>query len=237
MRVVCAWVEMVCAEFCGLRRATAPELARGPRRNLKSALPGEWSGRIFREAMAFLPKRPRNAISLWGILLVLVVVLIAATLLFPALRCRLIEPEVKTQAKNDACQIATAISAYVSEYGEFPFPSKADVTISGGAEQSYIMDLLSGQSIGGHNPRKIVFLEIPKARNGRNGRVNGTGPFIDSWGNAYFIAFDGDENGVLQGSKGDAWDAAIRKRVFVWSRGDPKSAGFNDPKRWIKSWE
>jgi len=61
--------------------------------------------------MAFLPKRPRNAISLWGILLVLVVVLIAATLLFPALRCRLIEPEVKTQAKNDACQIATAISA------------------------------------------------------------------------------------------------------------------------------
>jgi prepilin-type N-terminal cleavage/methylation domain-containing protein len=177
----------------------------------------------------------RSGFTLIELLVVISIIAILAGLLFPAVQGAL-EAAKKTQAKNDATNIANAISAYMSEYGKLPTDQNSDVT--GSQDTSDIMDVLSGTDKNDLNPRKITFLEIPNAKSGKNGRVsNGgtqTGAYLDPWGQAYWIAMDADYDEQIQTSE----FGMLRKNVLVWSKGNPsKTKDSKDPKKWIKSWE
>jgi type II secretory pathway pseudopilin PulG len=185
------------------------------------------------------PSSRRASTFIW-FLVITAIVAILLTLLYPSSPGGLYIA-TKTQAKNDARQIATAINAYVSEYGRLPTKAHTDVTVSDDGAESEIMDVLCPpnlQSPPAENPKGITFLEIPRAtKDGRNGRANGTGPYLDPWGNAYFIALDGDRDGFVWAPAGSAHRARVHKTVAVWSRGDPKREGYDRPEKWIKSWE
>jgi prepilin-type N-terminal cleavage/methylation domain-containing protein len=180
----------------------------------------------------------RSGFTLIELLVVISIIAILAGLLFPAVQGAL-EAAKKTQAKNDATNIANAISAYMSEYGKLPTDQNSDVT--GSQDTSDIMDVLSGTDKNDLNPRKITFLEIPNVKDNqhpKNGRVsNGgaqTGAYLDPWGQAYWVAMDADYDEEIQTSD----FGALRKTVLVWSKGNPsKTKDSKDPKKWIKSWE
>jgi len=177
----------------------------------------------------------RRAFTLIELLVVISILAVLMTLLFPAVS-RVFDTAKKTQAKNDATQLASAVTAYYAEYGKMPLAQTSDTQIndSGGD----FVNLLSGQNINNGNPRQIVFLEVPKAKSGKNGaEATGAGfssAFKDSWGNAYEVWVDGDYNNVIKGPDG----SDIRKTVLVWSTGKPKGTAKNtEQKDFIKSWE
>jgi prepilin-type N-terminal cleavage/methylation domain-containing protein len=172
----------------------------------------------------------RSAFTLIELLVVISIIAILAGLLFPAVQGAL-EAAKKTQAKNDATNIANAITAYMGEYGKLP---QAD-SEQGSQDNAAIMDTLSGTDATS-NPRKITFLEIPNAKNGKNGRVDGTGSYLDPWGEAYWVAVDVDYSEDMPDPAGGG--ANLRKTVLVWSKGNKsKKADYENPKKWIKSWE
>jgi prepilin-type N-terminal cleavage/methylation domain-containing protein len=177
----------------------------------------------------------RRAFTLIELLVVISILAILMTLLFPAVG-RAFEQVKKTQAKNDATQIATAITSYYSEYGKMPLAGTADTQINDTGGQ--FVNLLSGQNINNENPRQIVFLEVPRAKSGKNGAEsaggNYTSAFKDSWGQPYQVWVDGDYDNVIKGPDG----TDIRKTVLVWSTGKPNGKALNtEQKNFIKSWE
>lgn len=135
----------------------------------------------------------------------------------------------KAQAKNDVTQIATAVTAFETEYGRLPGTSHGAV---GGKVLAALMG--SNATI---NPRGIVFIEVNAAKNGKSGLSNGV--FIDPWGGAYQIAYaSGTNNRVVAGTNG----IEVRKRVAVWN--DPtlgkEEWSLSPPikaRRYVTSWE
>ncbi len=134
-----------------------------------------------------------------------------------------IENAKRAQAKNDVTQIATAIISYETEYGRLPETT--------GTVDADLLETLGAQN-DDTNPRGIVFLEIPTAKGGKNG-AEGTGAtfssgYKDSWGEVYQIAVDDDYNNQVT-----ADGVTVRKKVAVWSEGNPSKT----PKKLVKSWE
>jgi prepilin-type N-terminal cleavage/methylation domain-containing protein len=175
----------------------------------------------------------RSGFTLIELLVVISIIAILAGLLFPAVQGAL-EAAKKTQAKNDATQIATAITAYMGEYGKLPTGSGSG-NLNG---DNTLVNILSGQDETA-NPRKITFLEVPNAKNGANGAEGSGGAFSsgykDPWKNVYEVRVDDDYDEVIT----DTPDGSqVRKSVIVWSKGNPaKTKDFNNPKKYIKSWE
>lgn len=178
----------------------------------------------------------RRAFTLIELLVVISIIAILLTLLFPAADAAF-EAAKKAKAKNDASQIAIAINAYMSEYGKLPPPADTGAD-DADANKPALWDALLPATGGtppanDPNPRGIVFLEIPKAKNRNNGRVENAGQYLDSWGQPYGIALDGNYDNSVD-FQGDP----IRKTVIVWSSGKPKNGAANtDPKKFVKSWE
>lgn len=177
----------------------------------------------------------RSGFTLIELLVVISIIAILAGLLFPAVQGAL-EAAKKTQAKNDATNIANAISAYMAEYGKLP-TTQSDSDVTGTQETSEIMDVLSGVDQNNLNPRKITFLEVPNAKNGKNGRVNNggsqSGAYLDPWGEAYWVAMDADYSEDIADPSGSG---TIRKTALVWSKGNLLKKDSKDPKKWITSW-
>jgi prepilin-type N-terminal cleavage/methylation domain-containing protein len=178
----------------------------------------------------------RRAFTLIELLVVIAILAILMSMLFPAVS-KALDNAKRTQAKNDVTQIAAAISAYQNEYGKLPIPGGAsgDVTNQDGA----VYDILSGADTN-NNPRAIVFLAAPRSASQKNGRMNGTGPYYDPWGNQpYHVAMDGDYNNSLQNPEGGS-TPTIQASVLVWSTGNPKYKSTdpsNPTKNWVKSWQ
>ncbi len=174
----------------------------------------------------------RHAFTLIELLVVISILAILMGLLFPAVQGAL-ESARKTQAKNDATQIATAIQGYLSEYGRMPSAITSDTQDANGDE---LLDTLSGKNINNSNPRQIVFLEIPRAKGGKNGRVDGTGPYKDPWGGPtgqYRIFGDSDYDNKID-FEGDT----VIKTVLVYSKGNSShKKDYDNKDKWIKSWE
>ncbi|HEY8899211.1 MAG TPA: type II secretion system protein [Chthoniobacterales bacterium] len=180
----------------------------------------------------------RRGFTLIELLVVIAILAILMTLLFPAVQGAM-ETAKKTQAKNDVTQIVAAINAYVAEYGKMPIAGGGNTDVEGDAGNSEVLwEVLSGQNVNDLNPRELVFMEVPNAKSGKNGRVaNGnrqTGQFLDSWNKPYKIAMDGDYDNKVRGPNG----SDITKTVIAWSPGTPvKGSPNTDAKKFIKSWE
>jgi hypothetical protein len=177
--------------------------------------------------------------STWVWILSVIVIVCLGTLAFPVTGCGPTDSG-RPRAKNDATQIAHAIEGYVSEYGELP------VRGAGNVNTAELMNKLAG-AVGDapKNSRKIVFLEVPRAKKNKNGAEADddgtyTSGYKDPWGNEYEIRIDVDNavpsedyDGKLEGP-----DGTVKRLVIVWSRGNPqKRDSYENKTKWIKSWD
>lgn len=172
--------------------------------------------------------RSRRAFTLIELLVVIAILGILMALLVPAVSSAMYTAK-KGQAKNDAVQIAQSIIAYESEYGRMPDVDGTD------ANTAELLNILSGQD-DENNPREIVFLEVPRAKQGKNGAQSSgstiSSSWKDPWGEDYEIRIDTDYEGELTAPDGNT----IRKKVLVWSQADSKKTK-DDTDKFVKSWE
>lgn len=160
----------------------------------------------------------RQAFTLVELLTVIAIIAVLMGLLFPTVGA-VRDSARRTQAQNDATQIATAIRAYYTEYGRYP-----DTDAS--SDNTELIAILTGRH-DTKNRRKIVFFEGTVAKEaGRYGiQNNGTGEFFDPWGLPYLVEMDSDyDNEVtIPAIPGYAGPAAVRTGVAVWTPGKPEA--------------
>jgi len=161
----------------------------------------------------------RKAFTLIELLIVIAIIGILMSLLFPAASSA-IDAARKAQAKNDVTQIAAAVVAYEAEYGKLPLPAKTTV-------DTELVNVLAGIDTNStNNPRGLVFLEVSAAKKGKSG-TNEKG-FVDPWANIYQIVMDDNyDNSVT--AKG----INLRKKVAVWNA----PTGTSSNRRSVTSWE
>ncbi len=159
------------------------------------------------------PRLSRRAFTLIELLVVIAIIAILMGLLIPSVT-GVLENAKRVQAKNDVTQIATAVVAYETEYGKLP-------------PKLNLFQVLGNLADTPENPRGIVFLEIPDDKGGRNGWT-GTRVDVDSWKQPYNVELDDDYDNKIDDADGNV----VRKRVAVWSDGNPDKG--NKP---VYSWE
>lgn len=181
----------------------------------------------------------RRGFTLVELLVVIAIIGILMALLFPAVN-GVLESARRTSAANDASQIANAVIMYETEYGRLPStsnpPPAEDTTIN--VSRDFVR-ILTGENTGpGFNPRRIVFLEAPEARQNRGG--TNTSDYVDPWGAPYQIALNYSYDNELEGVGKEGSTATIRRRVAVWN--DPSQHEDNpnaqrQNRRYVASWD
>ena len=159
------------------------------------------------------PVRRPSGFTLIELLVVIAIIGILAGILFPAATSAMNSAK-KTAAKNEIVQIATAISAYETEYGHLP------TNTSGFVDSALVQILCTSRDP--NNPRGIVFLDSTSWKKGKGG-TNGSGycdPFSAS--SVYSVAMDtGYSNSITvpsQPALGTALATTnLTKRVGVWT--------------------
>jgi prepilin-type N-terminal cleavage/methylation domain-containing protein len=156
----------------------------------------------------------KSAFTLIELLIVILIIAILIGLLMPAASYAL-NMAKKTAAKNQAVQIATAITSYEAEYGRFP--SNSTNTFNAG-----LVTILCTTNDSTNNPRGLIFLEAGSWKTGKGG-TNASGfcdPFSSS--NVYRVAMDTNyANSITVSNQATAGGAItstnITKRVGVWT--------------------
>lgn len=155
----------------------------------------------------------RRAFTLVEILVVLVIIAILLGLLFPALSA-VMNSARKAEAASQATLLVNAIKAYNAEYGVYPLFTESDGskqgfdTLYGDPGGLYsspdLINILTASDQGvnsghQHNRKRIVFIEVPEAKDPNNPRsgVDSNNRLLDPWGNEYLIAIDGDYDGQV----------------------------------------
>jgi prepilin-type N-terminal cleavage/methylation domain-containing protein len=168
-----------------------------------------------RTAPGFRPLPLRAGFTLMELLMVMAVIGILAGILFPAATSAM-NAAKKTTAKNQAVQIATAISAYETEYGRFP-------TNASGQIDSSLVTILCTSNDAVNNPRGIIFLEATAWKTGKGG-TNSSGAFCDPFqsNTPYSVAMDsGYSNSISIPSQatpgGPTTMSNLTKHVGVWT--------------------
>jgi prepilin-type N-terminal cleavage/methylation domain-containing protein len=155
------------------------------------------------------------AFTLIELLIVISIIAVLASLALPAMGNALNSAK-KTTAKNQAVQIATAITAYETEYGRLPPFTGSTLTLAN------IGMLLASDTA--NNPRGINFIEASLWKSGKGG-TNGNG-FCDpfSSNNAYSVALDTNYANTLsnlpsQSASGSTvtYTNTLTKHVGVWT--------------------
>ena len=176
-----------------------------------------------------------DGFTLIELLVVITIIVILMGLLFPAFR-GVQDQAKKTQAKNDLTQIVTAVNAYYTEYGKYPVVAD-DTPIANTADLFYTLRALALGTANANdvaNPRKIVFLSPPDAKDQttpRSGIKISDGKWYDPWGTPYKIAIDGDYDNQITpnpyGANNGAGSSPLRQGVIAWSFGRDAGAGDN----------
>ena len=160
--------------------------------------------------MNFLPSvnerchKKASAFTLIELLVVIAIIAILMGLLFPAGQSA-INAAKKTTAKNQVVQIATAITAYETEYGRLP-------PVSASSVDSGLVTILCTANDTVNNPRRLIFLEANAWKKGKGG-TNSSG-FCDPFGSntVYQVAMDtGYSNSIT------AAGITMNRRVAVWT--------------------
>jgi len=189
--------------------------------------------RIFAVTMNKTPRVSENfAFTLIELLVVIAIIGILMSLLFPAVNGAM-DAAKRATAKNDVTQIATAVTAYETEYGKLPDTNATAQDVTGDW-----LKALGGSNVASLNPRQIVFIELAGAKRGKSG-TNANGAFVDPWGGNYRIAFDADyDNSVTVAGTNSV---TVRKKVAVWNapstQTNPVPTAAQQTRRYVVSWE
>ena len=160
--------------------------------------------------------RQFDGFTLIELLVVIAIIGILAGLIFPAAGSAM-NGAKKTVAKNQAVQIASAITAYETEYGHLPPSSGSPAMID-----AAMVAILCGSTDPVNNPRGISFLDASAWKKGKGG-TNSIGycdPFSAS--SAYSVAMDsGYSNSITVPSQvtpgGAMMSTNLSKHVGVWT--------------------
>jgi prepilin-type N-terminal cleavage/methylation domain-containing protein len=186
--------------------------------------------------------RQAHAFTLIELLVVISIIVILLSLLFPAFQ-GVQNQARKTQAKNDLTQTVTAVNAYYTEYGKYPVVID-DTPLASNSDLFYTLRAIASGTANANdaaNPRKIVFLNIPDAKDQtapRSGIKTSDGQWYDPWGVIYKIAIDGTyDNSVANpyGATGGAGSDPLRQGVIAWSLGKDKTLGKNGDNKFSSS--
>lgn len=123
-----------------------------------------------------------RAFTLIELLVVIAIIAILAALLIPAAQ-NAINSAYKTAAKNQVVQIATAITAYETEYGRLPAFTGTNMGPSNAT-------MLCSSNDASNNPRGLIFLDASAWKKGKGG-TNSSGycdPFASN--SVYMVALD-----------------------------------------------
>src|SRR5437667_5176668 len=174
------------------------------------------------------PTEHKRAFTLIELLVVIAIIAILIGLLFPAFSA--VQNQARqTQAKNDLTQIVNAVNAYYTEYGKYPLVT-ADTTITdtstpSNADLFYTLRAVASGANAADvaNPRKIVFISPPDAKdqtNSRSGIKTSDGQWYDPWGTPYVIEIDGGyDNTVANPYTANAGASPLQIGVIAWSLG------------------
>lgn len=167
-----------------------------------------------------IPTTKSAAFTLIELLVVIAIIAILMGLLFPAAQ-NAMNSAYKTAAKNQVVQIATAITAYETEYGALP------PFITTNMDSSNTSILCSGTNVStytNNNPRGLTFLDSSKWAKGKGG-TNSSGfcdPFVSN--SLYFVVLDTNYNNTLsnmpyQASPGSSTISTtqLTKHICVWT--------------------
>jgi prepilin-type N-terminal cleavage/methylation domain-containing protein len=150
--------------------------------------------------------------------------------------------KVKVQATIKDLQVA--IKGYQTEYNRYPMKQAggmdADITTD---DSTPLISVLMGENKDDLNPREIVFIELPIAKNGAGGLTGDEGAYqlTDGWGEHFHIKMDTDydnriENPDVQNEdssiSGDA-PARLPMGVLIYSKGRDKKENTQDD---VVSW-
>ncbi len=152
---------------------------------------------------------------------------ILVELLFPSITGPQKLP-LELQAKNTAFNLNKAITAYHTEYRDYPILDPVnDVVID---SEHALMDILLGsdkqRGQDGRNPRGIAFYTDKAAKPMGGGRFrkgltynekDGSGQLWDPWGNFYRVRFDTDRNGKVENPEKPG--TFIPESILTWSAG------------------
>jgi len=187
--------------------------------------------------------KKQNAFTLIELITVIAIIMVLMGLLFPAINFAKLAAQ-KAQAKNDLSQIITAVNAYYTEYGKYPITSgSGNVTygvatgavgtndqlfnvlqLTNTANQSNVITL---------NPRGIVFISIPAAKNSASPKAGVTtsggsaGAWYDPWGSQYNVTIDGGYANQIANpySTDNPGGTSLNVGVIAWSNGKDKTQG------------
>jgi prepilin-type N-terminal cleavage/methylation domain-containing protein len=158
----------------------------------------------------------RRGFTLIELLIVIGIIGILISLLFPAVR-GVIESARRQQTRQACKAIETAIKAYYNDYGRYPLQGTLS-TAQNSQPQTYttnysqLIEILRGLNTSiatTHNPRAIAYLDVPQ------GSLNTSGLFVDPWDQTFGVRADwGNANSLTL--FGQAWSGVT---VMVWSRG------------------
>ncbi|MBN1268796.1 MAG: prepilin-type N-terminal cleavage/methylation domain-containing protein [Kiritimatiellae bacterium] len=184
---------------------------------------------------------PRAAFTLVELLITIGIIAVLAGLLIPTVNTVLRKAE-ETEARADVKAIATAVQAYVNEYGRFPEGSGGPDRVfhhesPANANNRVINPLRSvvsnyGNKNGINNPRNIVFLEVAADRIATSGMASVVGSYVDPWDWQYRIVLDLNYDNMCDANSPQAY-VGTNRNVIVWSIGRDGSHNTADD---IKSW-
>jgi hypothetical protein len=147
-----------------------------------------------------------------------------------------------TRAESTAYNLKNAITAYFTEYREYPLRSPdIDITVD---TRSRLMAILLGsdaeRSEDGRNHRGIAFYTDKAAKTTKEGRFyngisldeNGGGFLWDTWGNPYRVRVDSNFDNKVDDPESPG--STIPESVVVWSAG--KDGDFETWDDNVKTW-
>jgi len=171
--------------------------------------------------------RSYRAFTLIELLVVIAIIAILIGLLFPAFKA--VQNQARqAQAKNDLTQIVNAVNAYYTEYGKYPLVTADTIygtgsNLSGGLFYTLRAVALGANAGDAANPRKIVFISPPDAKdqtNSRSGIKTSDGQWYDPWGAPYLVEIDGGyDNQVANPYTANAGGVPLQIGVIAWSLG------------------
>lgn len=150
-------------------------------------------------------------------------------LLYPSLKDMNLStsrPASRPPAEGQARQLANAIRAYETEYGQLPLKGASDVTVNMDGE---LLEILLAHDTD-RNPRGIVFVEEVPWIAGKGG-IEG-GAWKDPWGNPYRVSLDlnGDNQVAVSESGENTGTNTLANKVAVWNV-------TSDPDKQARSWK